>query len=74
MKLNAINIAGPKYNEPIAATEVQTKSTLTLKRLYHPSPAAPPPPPPPAPPPPPPPPPPPCDFPKNISSRERVKL
>ena len=58
MKLNAINIAGPKYNEPIADTEVQTKSTLTLKRLYHPPPPALPP----------------CDFPKNISSRERVKL
>ena len=40
MKLNAINIAGPKYNEPIADTEVQTKSTLTLKRRYHPPPAA----------------------------------
>ena len=47
MKLNAINIAGPKYNEPIADTEVQTKSTLTLKRLYHPPPAALPLPPPP---------------------------
>ena len=35
MKLNAINIAEPKYNEPIADTELQTKSTLTLKRLYH---------------------------------------
>ena len=40
MKLNAINIAEPKYNEPIADTELQTKSTLTLKRLYHPPPLA----------------------------------
>ena len=63
MKLNAINIAEPKYNEPIADTELQTKSTLTLKRLYHPPPLALPSPPRP-----------PCDFPKNISSRERVKL
>ena len=45
MKLNAINIAEPKYNEPIADTELQTKSTLTLKRLYHPPPLALPPPP-----------------------------
>ena len=50
MKLNAINIAEPKYNEPIADTELQTKSTLTLKRLYHSPPLALPAPPPPPPP------------------------